>query len=476
MAADTGKGLIKVWHDPGRHKEVKMERLSCLLLIYFLNTLLLSCSVNRQISRQANKILVNDSVIRKGHIGICVYEPATGKYWYKHEAEKYFIPGSNTKLFTLYAGLKYLEDSLPGLRYYQQHDTIYVFPTGDPTFQHPYFKYQPVACFLEKTKSPIQFCNEKWQAGRFGKGWAWDDYNDGYMAERNAFPLHGNTMKVYFRHLKTLYPGDHTDNNFLQQLKVLEPDIPGISITYKIDTTLEKAIITRNISDNNLEVQFPDKDFSFEKNIPFVTNGISTAIKILQLSFPNILSPESPFNHLASGKKIIFSQSTDSVLKIMMHESDNFFAEQILLMAGNESLGYMNDGAMIHHLLEQDFRDLEQKPKWTDGSGLSRYNLFTPRSFIYVLEKMNIEFGFERLKTILPTGGEGTLKDYFISDRNYIYAKTGTLNNNSALSGYLITKKGKLLIFSILANNYTSGAAPVRSSFEHFLQYIRNKY
>jgi D-alanyl-D-alanine carboxypeptidase/D-alanyl-D-alanine-endopeptidase (penicillin-binding protein 4) len=160
----------------------------------------------------------------------------------------------------------------------------------------------------------------------------------------------------------------------------------------------------------------------------------------------------------------------------MMHRSDNFFAEQTLLMASNEHLGYMNDEKIIDTILNTDLKDVPQRPKWVDGSGLSRYNLFTPKSLVYILNKMQHEFGFNRMKTILPTGGEGTLSSYYKKDAGFIYAKTGTLSNNCAISGYLITNKGKLLIFSILANNYITGATPIRRAAERFLEGIREKY
>ena len=159
-----------------------------------------------------------------------------------------------------------------------------------------------------------------------------------------------------------------------------------------------------------------------------------------------------------------------------MHRSDNFFAEQTLLMASNEHLGYMSDEKIIDTILSNDLKDVPQRPKWVDGSGLSRYNLFTPQSFVYILNKMKNEFGLERMKVILPTGGEGTLSSYYKKDAGFIYAKTGTLSNNCAISGYLITNKGKLLIFSILSNNYITGATPIRKAAERFLQGIREKY
>ncbi len=72
-------------------------------------------------------------------------------------------------------------------------------------------------------------------------------------------------------------------------------------------------------------------------------------------------------------------------------------------------LGVMNDEKIIDTLLKTDLKDLPQKPRWVDGSGLSRYNLFTPKDFVFILNKMKNEFGIERIKIIFPTGGRGTL-------------------------------------------------------------------
>lgn len=174
--------------------------------------------------------------------------------------------------------------------------------------------------------------------------------------------------------------------------------------------------------------------------------------------------------------KLIKSQPTDSLLKPMMHRSDNFFAEQSLLMVSNERLGVMDDAKVIDTILKTDFKDLPQRPRWVDGSGLSRYNLFTPQDFVIILKKMKDEFGMERIRAILPTGGEGTISSYYKADSNYIFAKTGTLSGVVALSGYLYTKKGKLLIFSALVNNHQASATAVRRAVEKFIHGIRNKY
>src|SRR6185436_8248695 len=123
-----------------------------LFLISYSLFVFTSCSVSKKISNKANSILIKDSAISKGHIGISIYEPATGKYWYNHDAEKYFVPASNTKLFSLYAGMKYLGDSLVGARVEERWNGIYIYGTGDPTFLHPDFKFQPVFDYAKSKK------------------------------------------------------------------------------------------------------------------------------------------------------------------------------------------------------------------------------------------------------------------------------------------------------------------------------------
>ena len=155
-----------------------------------------------------------------------------------------------------------------------------------------------------------------------------------------------------------------------------------------------------------------------------------------------------------------------------MHRSDNFFAGQLLLMVGNEVLGVMDDGQIIDTLLKTDLDDLPQKPRWVDGSGLSRYNLFTPQDFVFLLNKMKNEFGMERMKNILPTGNEGTLANYYKADSGFIYAKTGSMSGIVSLSGYIYTHKNKLLIFSVLINNHNTSAPEVKRAMELFLERI----
>ena len=432
------------------------------LIPYFLFS---ACSVSKQITKQANTILLEDSAIRQGHLGISIYEPATGKYWHNYQAEKYFVPASNTKLFSLYAGMKYLGDSLTAFRYSEDQNSIIIEPAGDPTFLHPDFKTQRAFAFLKEKKKPIIILNNKWRSTALGFGWPWNDYTSDYTVERSPLPIYGNLIKW------TQIKENSANSKQEGSLVYSEPDV-NWKVNFSTDTGRNNLTVDRRRDDNIYEITFGKQ--RSEIQIPFVTKGIETATELLKdtLNIP-VSAATSALNKSFTS---FYSQPTDSMLKIMMHRSDNFFAEQTLLMASNEKLGYMSDRKMIDTLLKTDLKDIPQKPRWVDGSGLSRYNLFTPKDFIYLLQKLKNDFGLERLKVILPTGGTGTLDSLYKKDSGYIFAKTGTLSNHVALSGFLITKQNKLLIFSILAGNFTTGATPIRQAIEKFLSNIRQRY
>ena len=107
--------------------------------------------------------------------------------------------------------------------------------------------------------------------------------------------------------------------------------------------------------------------------------------------------------------------------------------------------------------------------EWVDGSGVSRYNMVTPRTLIAVLKNIHREIGLESIKEYFPKSGRsGTLKNYEI--RN-VYAKTGSLRHNHNLSGYWISDRGKVYVFSIMANHFTTPTDDIRQGISALLSF-----
>jgi D-alanyl-D-alanine carboxypeptidase/D-alanyl-D-alanine-endopeptidase (penicillin-binding protein 4) len=437
------------------------QRLRSAYIVFLTSYILLSgCSISKQIAQSAKTDVLSVPAIHNAHIGISIFEPATNKYWFNYQGDQYFVPASNTKLPTCYAAMKYLGDSLVGLRYSVKSDSVIVISgTGDPTFLHPDFRNQSVYNFLKPFKAVI-FKSKGFQ-DFLGSGWSWNDYQEYYMAQRSELPIYGNLVKFTWINKSEIkiFPKYF---KYSEKVSRLNPEL-----SERLDEGFE---IYKEWSNNTFIAGY-GKSKSAE--VPFSPNTKTIA----DLLADTLKKQVDYYNEFFTGSDyLIRSQPTDSLLKPMMHRSDNFFAEQSLLMVSNERLGYMNDAKIIDTLLKTDFKDLPQKPRWVDGSGLSRYNLFTPQDFVAILNKMKNEFGMERIKVILPTGGEGTISSYYKADSNYIYGKTGTLSGVVAFSGFLYTKKGKLLIFSTLVNNHNASATDVRRAVEKFLQNIRNKY
>jgi D-alanyl-D-alanine carboxypeptidase/D-alanyl-D-alanine-endopeptidase (penicillin-binding protein 4) len=478
-----------------------------LWLSFFVLCFLSACSPAKQIGKSAKEKVLHDPALETAHVGISLYEPATGKYWYNYQGEKYFVPASNTKLPTCYAAMKYLGDSLVGLRYgipeekWFKENVLVFQPAGDPTFLHEDYKQQPVFDFLKANlshKKPGFLFNLLNEVDQWGSGWSWNDYQESYMAERSIFPIFGNVIKIKLDDsVNRLY------GNPMSKYK--EIGKPFKTPSSYFDSIIDKAFkpvslgdvrngnlsISRDFYQNKFTIYGRGRKFT-EVNVPFITNGTSTVFEILSDTFKTnfsyvqkigakdeyaLVSDDESFDKFHIDHwNTIHSQPTDSLLKPMMHRSDNFFAEQSLLMVSNERLGYMNDAKIIDTLLKTDFKDLPQKPRWVDGSGLSRYNLFTPQDMVTILNKMKAEFGMPRVQNILATGNEGTLSNYYVAEKGFIYAKTGTLSGVVAISGFLYTKKNKLLIFSVLVNNHQASATAVRRAVERFIEGIRERY
>ncbi len=442
------------------------------LLIIVATAWFASCSPARLVTDKAEPLL-KDSALAAAHVGIHIYDIDEAKTIYDFQGDKYFVPASNTKLVSCYAALKFFGDSLVSVEVAENDTAVFIKPKGDPTLLHPDYKNQPVISFLQRSAKPVYLVSSAGNITPFGPGWSWNDYNYAYSAERSAFPVYGNIVK-WVQEISGEAP---TVENVMDE-SIAVYSLPEVNwkVRFSTDTAVKNFYVQRERVENIFTISQGRERKKAEQDVPFVTGGLQGAIDLLPdtIRQPVYLME----NELPAGLKFrsIYSQPVDSLLRPMMHRSDNFFAEQVLLMAGEQLFHEMDESKVIKQLLMEDLKDLPQQPRWADGSGLSRFNLFSPRDFTHLLVKMKNAFGMDRLKHILPTGGQGTLRQYYLQDSGSIFAKTGTLSGVVALSGYMMTSKGKWLAFSVLVNNHRSDAVAIRRRVESFLQEVRKKY
>lgn len=155
-------------------------------------------------------------------------------------------------------------------------------------------------------------------------------------------------------------------------------------------------------------------------------------------------------------------------LRITNKVSQNLHAELVLRAVGRAR---RNAGTRRAGLLEmagflKEIGIAPESYELNDGSGLSRMNLVSPAAVVALLRFLHASQHGEAWMGLLPVGGEdGTLDTRFkgTAAAGNVRAKTGTLSHVSALSGYVRTRRGALLAFSILANNYDAPSSEIRA-------------
>jgi serine-type D-Ala-D-Ala carboxypeptidase/endopeptidase (penicillin-binding protein 4) len=167
-------------------------------------------------------------------------------------------------------------------------------------------------------------------------------------------------------------------------------------------------------------------------------------------------------------------------LEIINKRSLNLHAEMMLRVLGAELGGAGTDDAGLkvvkNFLVSAGVQD-DDKISLSDGSGLSRDNLVTPHFQTSLLMFLSTRPYFELfLNTLAVSGTDGTLRNRLASTPGVIHAKTGTLDNVAALSGYMKTKSGRNLIFSIFANNVRASMERVRQTIDEICALFVNLY
>lgn len=414
--------------------------------------LLVSASNNDKIAAY----LASDSTFRYHLFSVTLYDPKAEKFIYEKDADKYFVPASNTKTYTLYAALKTMGDSIPGLKVLERNDTLYCKATGDPSFLHPDLPQSKVFEYLKNHRAKtLAFYFDEFENQRLGSGWAWDDYNDDYQVERSAFPVYGNILRV---------------KSAAYQSNINIPEFKNSFAFRSGNYDYLKRDINENVFYYTEKLK-PD----FRQDIPLKISDALT-IKLLADTLKKnvVLTSKTDF----SEAKTVFSMPIDTVLRRMMQVSDNMLAEQMMLMAGGQLTDTLSTTKAISRITEKLLSDLPDKPLLFDGSGLSRYNLVTGRDNVKLLDKLLSEFPQERLFGLMAIGGKtGTLKRYFAStEPPYVFAKTGSMSGVYNISGYVKTLSGRVLIFSVMNNNFTHPVSKVGLASANLIKYIHGNF
>lgn len=442
--------------------------------------------------------------------GVQVTNLATGTVLYQRHADRSFVPASNVKLLTAAAALDRIGSD------YRYETTLYadgpikngtlkgnliVRGSGDPTLGGYHQRHDPTKPLrqwadslarhgIQHIEGDIIGIDDPFSDEPMGPSWNWDWVPYSFAAEPNGLVFNGNTIDIA---VAGRHPGGSawvTWEPFRTDFVQVQNRTRTVSSDSSTGGSVERPLGTNRIQVGT-EIH-PNETDTMAVSITNPTRYFTHTFKDLLLEQGLSVQGEPKDADALSIKPDLDAEQVRrvatyrsppvrSIIRTMNHHSHNLYAEQLLrtmavvntpdttdehLKKGSAALGVLAVRSSLAKTGIDTSRVFLQ-----GGSGLSRKNLASPRTFTRLLEYIWTEADTTTRSVFyesLPTGGrEGTLEYRFEEGapaRGRVWAKTGTLTGVSALSGYVKTKDGVPLAFSILCNHHMTESGHVRSA------------
>lgn len=422
----------------------------------------------KDLNRSAVAIIHNFESTYGGHVGVSTQVLKSGKVPLNYNGTKPFIPASNMKVVTTAVALETLgRDYRFETRLYGPGTTddgvvkgnLVLKGAGDPTFFPPFVKsatspFQGMATAL--TRSGIRRVDGDLiiDDSDFDRHFIANSYHDRYLLDSYAAPVGGLGVN---RNVATVVLGPNgmsvePSSGSLQLVNDVK--LGGYNQIWAERPRGTDKVIVHGVAQPGATVTT-----TLTVNDPVRFAG-SAFYRILQ---KNGISFTGSWKTVEEGKPadlkgmILLAKHRSPRLKELIEQtnthSDNLLAQHIFRRLGATVVGFgnvQNSEAVIRDFFKRhNISDVGLK--MVDGSGLSETDRIAPYQMVHVLKAMWQSENGQDFIDSLPCPGEGTMRSRL--GGYSVRAKTGTLNNHSALSGYVVTAYGETVGFSILVND-----------------------
>ncbi|MBI5730057.1 MAG: D-alanyl-D-alanine carboxypeptidase/D-alanyl-D-alanine-endopeptidase [Ignavibacteriales bacterium] len=430
---------------------------------------------------------------KSSQAGISVYDLTANKPLFQHNEKLLLRPASNQKILTTAAGYLFLgEDYKFKTSVYHTGEVkdsicngdIYIVGGLDPDFS---------SHDLDSLVSKIKHYGIKEIRGNlygdvsamdslfWGEGWMWDDDPEPYAAYLTSLNINKNSVQIVYE------PGEIGKEAVIELIpKTNFFQIKNSSLT--IDTGKTTIRITRDWINRNNTIPVKGNITRTSKRDTISLNVFNPTFYFLNLMKESIEQNGISFNGKVDtltlpiqAKKIFsFERNIESVITNTNKASDNLSAEMILRTLALNSSNKPATAAKGIRLIDSLITLAGLNPKnyrLVDGSGLSNYNLISAELLseilkYYYFKKTDL---FPKLLSSFPISGvDGTLRNRMKESRVFkrVHGKTGTLSGVSNLSGYLESRNGHIIAFSILIQNFVGTSVQARSVQEKLCEII----
>ncbi|HYO79779.1 MAG TPA: D-alanyl-D-alanine carboxypeptidase/D-alanyl-D-alanine-endopeptidase [Bryobacteraceae bacterium] len=462
--------------------------------------LLAQCLHAATVEQRVNGLIAASKEAAGGYWGIYAVEIASGRVLLARNSRKFFVPASNAKLFA--TGFAF--DRLgPDYRFTTRVTTdarpdasgrvreLRLVGGGDPNLSARKLPYDPAEADGNPL-SPIELLADQAVASGvrvidgdvvgddtaylyepYPEGWSAEDPVWEYGAPVSALTLNDNAFRltlqpaeepglpaklIIWPSLEHLTIHNHTVTVPAGPAKVSISRLPGSQELLVRGTVFDERKNLIAVADPALYAAEALRDALLERGV--LVRGTVRALHRFVADAP---SP-SPLSFEAA---LLRSAPLHQALQVMNKVSQNLHTELLLREIARLRTGvgsYRGGLKELEEFLEQiglSTADTSLK----DASGLSRLTLVTPEAVVAVLRHMYAGPHRAAWVDTLPRGGvDGTLDERFkaLPRGATIQAKTGSLSHVSALAGYLTSRRGRTVAFSIIVNNYNAPASSIR--------------
>jgi serine-type D-Ala-D-Ala carboxypeptidase/endopeptidase (penicillin-binding protein 4) len=427
--------------------------------------------------------IVNRPLFNRVRWGILIKPLSSAQSLYSRDAQKFFIPASNTKLLTTAAALQQLgTDFRIRTSIYQNDDgNLTLVGRGDPSLSDT--QLQALAQQL-KQKGIIQIkqliLDDSYIQGDIvNSTWQWQDIQADYGAPVGSFILNQNVFGLKLipqavgKTPQLLWNDINESRQWLtvNQSVTVAANQPSY-INVKRDLTGKLLRIQGQVAANSqpylVELPVTDPNYYFLRRF-------RTVLAAEKINLGNTLVANNPVNQQELAA--VESPPLSELVLETNQNSNNLYAEALLRGLAVKQPGVQNKSSADIGLevIKTTLNKLGVDSTGyvlADASGLSRRNLVTPEALVQTLQGIAKTPAADVYRASLPIAGKsGTLSNRFRKTpaEGIVQAKTGTLSGAIALSGYINSPQYTPLVFSIIVNQSEQPASVLRQAIDEIV-------
>lgn len=437
-----------------------------------------------------------------------VVRDTTGKVLEEYNSEKLIRPASNLKLLTSAVVLNELEadyrfsTKMYG-RGYQSGSSwegdILIRGVGDPSISGTFYNEDRFHVFdkfytaldsmgIKKINGNLIGNDAFFDQQPYPKGWSWDDLSFYYGVEISALSFNNNAVDLHVYANKGVgekpdiewFPFDTDYVEFVNQ-QLITPSDMEYDEYYRRGMGTNKIVLRSTLPKNYVETEslsiLDASRFFLDTFKKYLRDGDITLTGRQIVDHQSQEWNEDKYTILSDHRSVALPKLLQQVNK----ESDNFYIEMLLKTAAAEhfeSPGSTELGVQLMNDYADSIGLDTVKMEIRDGSGMAAPTLLTVEGLSHILVKMSKHPHFPVYKNSLSISGvDGSLEYRFPNSMiGKVYGKTGYISGVRSMSGYLDASSGEPLIFSIVANNYTSNTSYIDAVQENIIRKIHDNY